>query len=332
MKIDNLVRIIDGNLHTHPSIDAFERIVFDASRILRGDLYIDVDENAEHTKLASEKGAYAIISTRPFDGDDSELAWICVPSIEQALIKFLRYQVAQKSLECILLSPLQASFFEMIHTPRTIKIVHGSLVHIAQYLLRAIDGEMIAITDALLCQNIAPSAKKIENYPHTTWISKGLFLSSFWYQERYWIDQKIPSLFKDDFLSLLHFCDIQSIAYTLENLSFSEHFYPQFVTPSLRKKEFGSSDKVLIFESSHTLLAQEIDYLQNRCESHQWIVCLPKGMENLFTYKARIFLYESSLDLDTLKEESFLYALILGQKENFEPLLNQSFMTQLSLF
>ena len=110
MKIDNLVRIIDGNLHTHPSIDAFERIVFDASRILRGDLYIDVDENAEHTKLASEKGAYAIISTRPFDGDDSELAWICVPSIEQALIKFLRYQVAQKSpklLEFLLLGLLQ---------------------------------------------------------------------------------------------------------------------------------------------------------------------------------------------------------------------------------
>lgn len=332
MKIDNLVRIIDGNLQTHPSIDAFERIIFDANRILRGDLFIDVDENADNAKLASEKGAYAIISTRPFDGDDSELAWICVTSIEQALIKLLRYQVAEKSLECLLLTPIQATFLEMTQSPKTIKIVQGSLLNIVQHLLRMEEGEKIGIIDPLLCHSIAPTAHKIKNYSQTSWLAKGLFLSSFWHKERYWNDQKIPSLFKDDFLSLLHFCDTNGIAYTLENLFFGEHFYPQFVTPSLRKKEFGSSDKVLIFEPSSTLLAREIDYLEKQCEEHQWILCLPKSMENLFTCKARIIGYEKSMDLDMLKEEAFLYALILGHKEDFEPLLTQSFMIQPSLF
>lgn len=101
MKIDNLVRIIDGTLQTEPSIDAFERITFDASRVLRGDLFIDSNASLQACAEASSKGAYAIVSTLDFKGDDHELAWICVDTIEQALIKLLRYHVAEKTLQCV---------------------------------------------------------------------------------------------------------------------------------------------------------------------------------------------------------------------------------------
>jgi len=333
MKIDNVVRIVDGVLHTTPSIDAFERVVFDVNRVLRGDLFIDTENSAQATHEACEKGAYAIISTRPFEGDDSELAWICVSSLEQALIKLLRYHIAEKSLHCVLFSPLQASFFEMLHSPKSVKILQGSLIQTTQQLFRAKEGEWFGLIDPALCQQIAPSAFSLEAFvEEESSTSKGLFLSSFWHHERYCLDQKLPSLFKPDCLAVLRFCDTHAIAYTLENLNFTEHFYPQFVTPNLRKKEFGSSDKVLIFEPSEMLLETEIAYLQMHCEAKQWLLVLPKSYHNTLTCEASILRYALPHDISLLKELPFLYALILGDKEAFEPLLNQSFINQPCLF
>jgi len=333
MKIDNLVRIVDGTLHTMPSIDAFERIVFDANRVLRGDLFMDVDGSLASTNEAVEKGAYAIVSTRPFEGIDSELAWICVHSLEQALIKLLRYHVAEKSLRCVVLSPLQATFFEMLHSPKSVKVLKGSLLHNAQQLLRAKENELFVITDSVFFQQIAPSSYLLEEHIETKpWQAKGLFFSSFWDDEHYYIEQKIPSLFMTDFLAVLHFCKTHALSYALETLSFGEHFYPQFVTPNLRKKEFGSSDKVLIFEPSASLLDKEITYLENHCDAKQWLLVLPQTYTIKHTCQATIITYACSDDIAQLKERPFLYALILGNKEDFEPLLTQSFMSQPSLF
>ena len=45
MKIENCVRIIDWVLQTTPSVDAFERLIGDAHRILRGDCFFDKDRS-----------------------------------------------------------------------------------------------------------------------------------------------------------------------------------------------------------------------------------------------------------------------------------------------
>lgn len=332
MKIDNLVRIIDGTLQTEPSIDAFERITFDASRVLRGDLFIDSCASLQACAEASSKGAYAIVSTLDFQGEDHELAWIYVDAIEQALVKLLRYHVAEKSLQCVCLSPLQASLLEMLQSPKSIKILKGTLIENAIELLRSREKDFFGIIDTFLCQAIAPTAQCIQAVNEIKVTQKGLFLSSFWYQNHYWIDQKIPSLFVPDLIAVAEFCQTNGLAHFLENLSWSEHFYPQFVTPSLRKKEFGCSDKVLIFEPMLELLEQEIVYLQENCDASQWILCLPKGCETTLTSNAHILYYTQSDDVLILKEKNILYALILGQKEHFESLLNQSFIQQPTLF
>ena len=332
MKIDNLVRIIDGTLQTEPSIDAFERITFDASRVLRGDLFIDSNASLQACAEASSKGAYAIVSTLDFQGEDHELAWICVDTIEQALIKLLRYHVAEKTLQCVCLSPLQASLLEMLQSPKSIKILKGTLIETAIELLRGREKDFFGIIDSALCQNIAPTAQCIQTANEVKVTQKGLFLSSFWYQNHCWLDQKIPSLFVPDLIAVANFCESNGLSYALENLSWSEHFYPQFVTPSLRKKEFGCSDKVLIFEPTIELLEQEIAYLEEKCDASQWVLCLPNTCEKTFTCNAPILYYTQSEDIHMLKEKNILYALILGCKEDFEPLLNQSFIQQPTLF
>lgn len=333
MKIDNCIRIIDGVLQTSPSIDAFERIVFESHRVLRGDCFIDVSNTSHATQEAIEKGAYAIISMRPFEGQDEEIAWIHVACVEQTLIKLLRYTITQKSLRCFIASCVQISFLEYIQSPKSIKTLKGSLQEYAVEVFKAKENDSFCLCDEKLALLIAPSAQKITLPLHVNPVfSKGLFISSFQYKTHYWHEQKIPALFVNAFVSVLAFCDEHSIAWHCDTIPLSEHFYPQFTTQSLRKKEFGTSDKVLIFESNHTLLEEEISYLQSQKDTTSLIVCLPKGYDVAFTCKSKILFYTQASDLNILKEHSFCYALILGEKEAFESLMSQTFTTQPTLF
>lgn len=333
MKIDNCVRIIDGELHSSPSIDAFERIVFESSKILRGDLFIDLHRSIEASQEAILNGAYAVISTLDKITKDEEIAWIRVSSIEQSLIKLLRYTIHEKVLRIVCLSELEGAFLEIIHTPKQIKHATHSLPELLLQLLKAKNEETFWLSDRPLCDLIAPSALLIHpTIQPNQCLSKGLFLSSFAYHDSYFVDQKIPALFVPTLVNVLAFCEEQDIAYELSSLHYSEHFYPQFVTPSLRKKEFGSSDKVLIFEPLDTLLPDEIAYLESSLSSSLWVLYLPIEYPKTFTCSATIILYKHPEELEALRHSAFQFALILGERALFEPFLTQTFTTQPSLF
>ena len=334
MKIDNFVRIIDGKLATMPPIDAFASICLEVSRVSHGDLFIDTTASRELIHQALEKGAYAIVTTLPFHHEDDECAWIEVTSIEQILIKLLRYTITQKSLTMVLLSPVQEALLEMIQTPKMMKRLRGDLLAITKMLLSAKEEEHFYLSDSALAQKIAPAASHVETSLHVKprIVAKGLFLSSFWYQERYFFDQKIPSLFVEELLCLLQYCDAHNITYTLESLNFCEHFYPQFVTHALCKKEFGSSDKVLIFEPLSSLIPALLSYLHTRVESSYIVLALPKNHHPHISFEGEILLFETMEELSVLAQKSFAYALILGDKEAYEPLFAKTFTTQPSLF
>ena len=334
MKIENFVRIIDGRLRTTPPIDAFASITLESSRVSHGDLFIDTTASRELIHQALEKGAYAIVTTLPFANEDEECAWIEVTSIEQILIKLLRYTITQKSLDILLLSPVQESLLEMIQTPRSIKRLRNDLFGIVKTILGAKEEERFCLSNPTLAQHIAPASKSVETTLHVkpNVMAKGLFLSSFGHNERYYTEQKIPSLFVEELLCLLGFCDTHEITYSLEHLGFCEHFYPQFITHALCKKEFGSSDKALIFEPSPSLVPSLIAYLQSQVDSAHLILCLPKTFHETLDFNGRTILFESIEELAILGDTSFQYALILGDKEMFEPLFIKTFTTQPSLF
>lgn len=333
MKIDNCIRIIDGVLQTTPSIDAFERIVFESHRVLRGDCFIDIAQSPEATQEAILKGAYAVISVRDFEGTDDEIAWINVACIEQTLIKLLRYTISEKSLCFFVASAIQAFFLDHVQTSRSIKILRGSFVQNAIDIFKAKEGDSFCLFDETLAGLIAPSALTIPPSLHVnTLFAKGLFLSTFQYENHTWFEQKIPALFVPAFVSVLAFCDEHSIGWECDTIPLSEHFYPQFITQSLRKKEFGTSDKVLIFEPNKALLTEEISYLESHIDTALLLICLPKESDVTLTCKSNILYYTQVSDLMVLREHTFCYALILGDKEACEPLLTQTFNLQPTLF
>ena len=334
MKIENFVRIIDGKLRTSPLIDAFGSIHFELSRISHGDLFIDLASSREDVLNAIQKGAYAIVTTLVYQNDDEESAWIEVNSIETTLIKLLRFIVTQKSIQLMVMSSIQMGLLEQIQTPKVLKPLKGDLVFIAKQLLNAKENDAFFSDNKHLIANIAPAALHVASLDASleNTLAKGLFLSSFSYRERYFNECKLPAHFVASLGALLTFCDEHDVAYSLENLSFTEHFFPQFINHTLHKKEFGSSDKALIFEPSPELLEHHLVYLKETQLLKQTLICLPQTV-SVMVEDAPVFIFETLEMLhEHLKTASYSYALIALERASFEPYYTKAQTQQLTLF
>ena len=332
MKIDNLVRIVDGVLQTTPSIDAFEEMLFDSAKISRGDLFIDTKSSREAIEEAIAKGAYAILTSLDFQGNDDEIAWIKVDDISLCIIKILRFLTTQKSLSIVLATPLQASFLNAIQSEKSIIVLNASLYYIAKELFKARENEVFCLMDETIISSIYPTFERIEKALHVKIKPKGLFISSFFDEERYFHELRLPALFVNDLVGVLHFCETKNIAYSLESPLCVEHFYPQFITNNIRKKEFGMGEKVLIFEDHETLLKDELAYLQDQIRSEQLLLCLPQSKAIETSFKGEIFYFNEVDECEALKDKNFKYALIFAKKESFDTFLTRDFSTQPTLF
>lgn len=332
MRIDNLVRIVEGELQSSPLIDAFESIHFESSKINRGDLFIAYEASEDAIFTAIQRGAYAIISSENFNHNDTEIAWIKVPSITHAIIQILRFTCTQKSLNFILASPVQEAFLLALQSEKKIKKLPNGLIDLAKELVRAKPHALFCLHDEALAFQLSPSTQRIEKSHHTNALSKGLFISTLSNETHYFHEVKIPSLLASDFLGTIEYCHTQHIAYTLDSFSPIAHFYPQFITSQLRKKEFGMGEKVLIFETNIALLEDEIFYLTQQTKEHETLICLPKEMTISFECPFPIIYFSVTVDLEILCTMSFKYTLILGERELFDAFLTRDFSTQHSLF
>ena len=96
MRLENLLALTGATLANEPCVNNFENIVFDASRLKRGDLYIAFDTH--DIELAVANGAYGIIYDKKTPLIDEEIAWIEVDSVSEALDKLLRFRLIESDI------------------------------------------------------------------------------------------------------------------------------------------------------------------------------------------------------------------------------------------
>ncbi|MDD2382986.1 MAG: hypothetical protein PHN18_02215 [Sulfurospirillaceae bacterium] len=332
MRIDNLVRIVEGELQSSPLIDAFEAIHFECQKINRGDLFIAYEASEEAIVTAIERGAYAILTTDSFSSNDTEIAWIKVASITHAIIQILRFTCTQKSLNFVLTSTVQGAFLLALQNEKKIKKLPIKFIELAKELIKAKPNSLFCLHDEILAFQLSPSTQRIEKPYHIHTLSKGLFISTLSNETHFFHEIKIPSLFASDFLGVIEYLEAQHITYSLDSFSSIAHFYPQFITSHLRKKEFGMGEKVLIFETDSALIELEIAYLAERTKRDETLICIPKEIALPCVYSFKTVHFSSAFELETLCHTPFKYALILGDRELFDDFLTRDFSTQPSLF
>lgn len=307
MKLDNLIALTRAKLLNTPTISSFLDVCFEAKDIKRGDLFFAY----ENTQIAEavENGAYVVIFSGEVNISDSEIAWLKVESLDMALKSLARFMVIDKELDYYEANEIELKLAQNLSTTPSFSAISGTPKDIFLKL------NQLESKSIVLCLQkdsyIFPSAKELPlAKEHSIIIEQTLFETSFIYRDNFYERVLISPLFMSYLDNILDFLDTKNIPYKLKNFTNLGHFEAIFVNNNLEVKNFGSSQKVLIFEQDTTLFENQLEFLKQNAPWAKSVFVLPASMskkdEHIYTYESK------SEILDILKKESFHFALIIG--------------------
>jgi len=309
-KIDSIVRISGGVLLNTPSVDSIEDIKISSKNVKRGDLFIDVNGNTEEIEEAVQNGAYCILTALIPKISDEEIAWVSVKDLEKSLIKLARFYAVEKNFRFIPLLDVQYALAKSLHVEEKAKLLSNFTFEALMQILKSEKETLFFVVKNSFIQNVDPTIKKIKSKIEPDKIfENGLFHSSFIYKDKFVKEVRLSSFFIPYLCSLIEYFDQLKINYKIDNFNNFEHFYPQFVTSKLEISDFGTTRRVIIFESEIKLYNEELEYLYKKVDKKLIVT-----------------------EINELKTKDFRYALIHGKKEDFEELLQEKKTVQMELF
>ena len=330
MRLENLLALTHGKLINEPFVNSFENIVFDVKTLKRGDLFIAFEEEMIETAILN--GAYGILFDKPTQISDSEIAWIKVASLEDALKRLLRFRLIEKEIISYKCNEIILKLALQVITEPSFVAISGGIKSIYESIWN-VDSKAIILFSPTLCDSdIFTDSRDLPRMANSTIniIEKTLFETSFIYDDIFYERQLISPFFMPYLNELLNLFKSQKVNFRLRKFTPIEHFEAVFTNKNFEEKDFGSSDKVLIFEKNSNLISQEIEFLQKSANWAKIIYILPSSYED--ETQSDIYNYKHQNEIvGILKEHSFHFALIVGVDKSIldKPIVNQ---TQLTLF
>lgn len=314
MNLQNLTALVEGNLTNSPSITAFDDVSFEASKVRRGNLFVALKH--EDIELAILNGAYGILFEKPTQITDQEIAWIKVASIDRALLRLLRFHIIEKSPQVFSCDQISLKLAAQILTPNTLVVLDKPLREHIQELWRLEENQFILFSPKLIDASLFVDAKVISAVQSSTMniVEQTLFETSFIYDDTYYERQLLSPFFIPYLEGVLQFFKQNSLVYQLRNFTPIEHFQAVFTNIHFQVKEFGKSDKVLIFEPDFDLIKAQIKFLKQQANWAKLIYLIPASRRDELQESEDVFVYESPWDImQLLKEKQYHFALIAEQ-------------------
>ena len=330
MKLKNFLALTHTSLINEPCVNGFENIVFDASKVKRGDLFFAFDE--EHVDTAVINGAYGVVFDKPTQISDNEIAWIKSNNLDDTLKKLLRFKMIEKELIVYECNEIILKLALQVITQTNFLVINGNMQSIYKFINNVEQRTTLLFCPALNDRDIFASARKMPTTDIQTIevIEQTLFETSFIYNNIYYERQLISPFFIPYLEELFYLYKSLKINFKLKKIIPINHFEPVFTNKNFEIKNFGTSDKVLIFEPNADLIDSEMIFLQSRASWANIIFIVPysstcRENNNIYRYK------NDSEIFNILKNNRFHFALIVGVDKAIleRPLLNQ---TQLTLF
>lgn len=322
MILQNLTALVEGTLANSPSITAFEDVNFEASKIKRGDLFVALHH--EDIEEAIINGAYGILFDKPTQISDQEIAWIKVKSVDNALLRLLRFHIMQKSPQVYYCDQISLKLASQIITSRDLLVLNKPLKDHMQELYQLQDKQFILFSKEITDEQLFIDAKPVNKVANSSMniIEKTLFETSFIYEDTYYERQLLSPFFIPYLESVLQFFKQNSIGYQLRNFSPIDHFQAVFTNIHFQVKDFGKSDNVLIFETDFELVKEQIQFLNKQANWAKIVYLVPASKINELDEDCNIYPYESIWDImHTLKSQKYHFALIAEQSAD---MLNDS--------
>jgi len=264
VQITSILDIVDGRLLNHPSISFIYSIKTNPKKVREGDLFIV--KNDEDIPTAIENGAFAIVVDKEVSISDNEIAWIFVESINDAIVKLVRYLLSNKRLNAFYCNNVSYDLFKIllkttVHT--NIKIVPKDLTKFFKLIDEIEENDTIISSDKNILDNIYPVNFNFntKDYEIKNLIEHSIFETSFSFQERYFSKIKISSLYITEFLDVYSYLGFDA---DLNKLRKFHNLKPIFVDKLINHTDYGRSDKFLIAQDNDELILKEVKYLEKK--------------------------------------------------------------------
>ncbi|MCH9814284.1 MAG: hypothetical protein K0U47_10140 [Epsilonproteobacteria bacterium] len=319
MTFENFSRLSGAKLINTPSISGFENIETNPKKIKRGDLFIgNIKEDIE---LALNKEAYGIVTEVPYTILDSEIAWFQAYSLQEILIKLLRFKLLEQTFYFIYTNNINKQLIEKIADKEVLYTLGSDEKENFKTIINAPEKSFIFSSDKTLLAKIYPEYQTLENRntPLFKHIHTSLFLTHFTHHTKQYKNIKIPSLFIKYLETVVTFLEQHHISFDLEKCHFTSELHPIFIDKALRIKPFGKSDRVLICSEDQTTLATKVEYLQKHTPWAKHLLLLEESYTITTPLHIDIMRYKNLEDLNELKNIEFNFAIIVT---SFEKLIN----------
>ncbi len=328
MRLENFLALTHSTLLNKPCISNFNDITFRANRVKRGDLFFAFDK--DEIQLALNNGAYGIVFDTKVEISDNEIAWIEVQNIDDALKRLLRFKMIEKDVIAYECNEIVLKLSLQISTPTNFLSLTGDIKSIFKALWNIEEKTTVLFCSTSQNKDIFTSIKQL---PKATLndiqiMEQTLFETSFIYDNVYYERELISPFFIPYLEELLYLFKTIKIDYKLKKFTPIDHFEAVFTNRKFEIKSFGTSDKVLIFESNTTLIENQILFLQKQAPWANTIFILPyftkyKADKNIYKYK------DENEIIDILKNTMFNFALVVGVDKSIlnKPILSQKQLT-----
>ncbi len=316
MRLENVLALTHAKLLNEPFVSNFTDIVFDVKNVKRGDLFMAFDESNIDDAILN--GAYGIVFSKPTQISDSEIAWIKVQSLDDALKRLLRFKLLDKNVKVYETNEIVLKLALQVITEPSFIAISGNILDIAKQLWNIEDSSYILFCPSLSDKDIFTKTITLSDttYKNIDIIEQTLFETSFIYNDLFYERQQISPFFIPYLEILLHLLKNIGVSYRLRKFTQIGHFEAIFTNKKFEIKEFGTSDKVLIFEKNSMLVESQITFLQSEATWAKIVYVIPKNGTSLIDKiqnKDSLIVYNNQNEiLNSLRGHHFHFALVIG--------------------
>ncbi len=333
MTFENFAKLTNAKLLNKPFISSYERIVFDSSKVKRGDLFVGNDP--KEIKTAISRDAYAILSDQKVNILDDEIAWLKCPNIEDSLTALLRYDLMNRNLHFVYFDKISAALMKHIVSKEEIIFLSQDAKQNFQNLYTISDNTIVISSDKKYLQNIYPKYETpdIAIYQKLEITKSTLFQSSFTYHKSFYENIKIPELFINNLEYILNYLDTKLLYYDIYKCNYIKEFYPICINKQLQIKPFGTTSLVLVVTQSNKNLKAIQNYLKEKASWAKILYFIPQENKKECLYLENLYTYKTITQIKRLKELEFNFAIINANLHEVVNILqNLDTKEQLSLF
>lgn len=323
MTFENFAKLTQSTLRNEPYVSSFYDIVFDHTKVKRGDLFIS--NETETIKKALKRGAYAILSDQQVPMLDEEIAWFRCPDIPHAITAMLRYQLMERELRFFHFDRVTIALAQKIVPKGALLFLEGDIFEDYQKIMHADDTAIVLSHDETFLQKIYPNYSLFvpQHKEKLIPLKSTLFQSTLHYRERHFENLKIAELFLPKLENLLAFLEQCEIPFDLARCDHTPALTPLFVSRDLQIRPFGTTPSaIIVVDPDYADEATREEIVAWFRKRAAWAKICYLSRENDLEVSSVISRnYQKLTEIAKLKEVEFNFAIISAHLPQVEQVL-----------